>query len=199
MHYPDHLLKLIQLLKKLPGVGNKSAERFAFHLLDWSHKQQEDLASLLTEIKEKLRYCEECGCLKGEAPCQFCHAPQRNKQLICVIAAPRDVYAIEGTHEYKGLYHVLGGVLSPMEKQGPEKLRLQQLEKRIATHQVKEVVLALDSTLEGDATALYLKKFINAFPAVHVSRLAFGLPIGSALDYVDGGTLARALAGRSHY
>lgn len=198
MHYPEHLLKLIQVLKKLPGVGNKSAERFAFHLLNWPHNQHEEMASLLTDIKQKLQYCAECGCLKGEQPCGFCHSPTRNKQIVCVIASPRDVYAIEETHEYKGLYHVLGGVLSPMDNRGPEHLTIDQLKKRIATHQIKEVVLAFDSTLEGDATALYIKKNIHDH-SLSISRLAFGLPMGSALDYVDGGTLARAFAGRNPF
>jgi recombination protein RecR len=198
MHYPDHLLKLIQALKKFPGVGNKSAERFAFHILNWPEKQHEELASLLCDIKQKLRYCDDCGCLGGEVLCYFCQSPQRNKQILCVIASPRDVYAIEETHEYKGLYHVLGGVLSPMDNRGPERLSIDQLKKRVSLHQIEEVVLALDSTLEGDATALYIKKALEAFP-LQVSRLAFGLPMGSALDYVDGGTLARAFAGRNHF
>lgn len=198
MHYPDHLLKLIQVLKKFPGVGNKSAERFAFHLLNWPQKHHEELALLLRDIKQKLRYCEECGCLAGEVACGFCQSPQRNKQILCVIASPRDVYAIEDTHEYKGLYHVLGGVLSPMDNRGPERLSIDSLKKRVALHQCQEVVLALDSTLEGDATALYIKRILAEFP-LQISRLAFGLPMGSALDYVDGGTLARALAGRSHF
>ncbi len=198
MHYPEHLLKLIQVLKRLPGVGNKSAERFAFQLLSWPHKHHDELASLLNDIKHKLRYCEECGCLAGENPCSFCHSPHRNKQILCVIASPRDVYAVEDTHEYKGLYHVLGGVLSPMDSRGPEALSIDQLKKRVASHQIQEVVLALDSTLEGDATALYIKKALAEFP-LRISRLAFGLPMGSALDYVDGGTLARAFAGRSQF
>lgn len=198
MHYPDHLLKLIQVLKKLPGVGNKSAERYAFHLLNWPHSQHEEFASLLAGIKHKLSYCNECGCLTGDKECTFCHSPNRNKEIVCVIASPRDVYAIEDTHEYKGIYHVLGGVLSPMENRGPEHLAIHRLKERIKKYHIKEVILALDSTLEGDATALYIKREISS-DVLAVSRLAFGLPMGSALDYVDGGTLARAFTGRSQF
>jgi recombination protein RecR len=197
MRYPDHFLKLVHVLKRLPGVGSKSAERFAFHLINWSDNHLQELANTLSQVKEKLRHCTECGCLTGEEACFFCH-PSRDTNMVCIIASARDAFAIEETHEYKGLYHVLGGVLSPLENRGPERLSLKKLQERISKLQIKEVVIALDSTLEGDATSLYIKQELDSYP-VRISRLAFGLPMGSSLDYVDGGTLARALAGRNQF
>jgi recombination protein RecR len=199
MRYPEHLLKLIQVLKRLPGVGNKSAERFAFHLLTWPEEQLKELGAVVSATKDKLQQCSECGCLMGIEGCFFCHAPQRDAQVMCVIASPRDVFSIEETQEYHGLYHVLDGLLSPLDRRGPEHLSLPKLKARLIALQVKELVIALDSTLEGDATALYLKQELATHYPLRISRLAFGLPMGSSLDYVDGGTLARALAGRSQF
>lgn len=198
MRYPDHLLKLIQVLKRLPGVGNKSAERFAFNLLDWSDGQLQELSSIVSRTKEQLLSCSECGCLMGMEGCHFCHSSHRNPSILCVLASPRDVFSIEETHSFDGHYHVLGGVLSPLERKGPEHLSIGKLKERLSSLQVKELVIALDSTLEGDATALYLKQELSEFP-IQISRLAFGLPMGSSLDYVDGGTLARALSGRGNF
>lgn len=196
MRYPEHLLKLIHHLKKLPGVGNKSAERFAFHLLTWPAEQLKEMGEVVKNTKDKLKHCLSCGCLQGDEGCDFCDLNARESHIMCVIASPRDVFSIESTREYKGLYHVLGGVLSPLENRRPEHLALQKLKDRIISLSIKEVVIALDSTLEGDATSLFLKQELASYP-VHISRLAFGLPMGSSLDYVDGGTLARALAARS--
>lgn len=198
MRYPDHLLKLIQVLKRLPGVGNKSAERFAFHLLTWSEEQLRELGTVVSTTKDKLKQCGECGCLMGGKGCFFCYSPHRDPTIMCVIASARDVFSIEETQEYRGLYHVLDGLLSPLDRRGPEHLSLPKLKERLSILQVKEIVIALDSTLEGDATALFLKQELANDP-VHISRLAFGLPMGSSLDYVDGGTLARALAGRNRF
>lgn len=198
MQYPTYLLRLIEVLKRLPGVGNKSAERFTFHLLNWSIEHLNEFGELLLKIKEKIRTCQECGCLTDEQGCSFCNLSKRDSYFMCVIASPREAYAIEDTHEYKGLYHVLGGVLSPLDHKGPEHLSLPKLKERILALGVQEVVIALDSTLEGDATSLYLKQELAAYP-IRISRLAFGLPMGSSLEYVDGGTLARALAGRNQF
>lgn len=198
MQYPSHLLKLIQVLKRLPGVGNKSAERFAFHLLTWPEEHLCELGEIISATKSKLRQCHLCGCLMGMEGCLFCHASKRDPHAMCIIAYPRDVFAIEETQEYGGLYHVLGGLLSPLHQRGPEHLSLYKLKERLVHLQVKEVVIALDSTLEGDATALYLKQELMEYP-LQISRLAFGLPMGSSLDYVDGGTLARAFIGRSQF
>ncbi len=199
MRYPKHLLKVIEVLKKFPGVGNKSAERFAFHLLGRQNIEIEEMAETLRTLHTMLGKCSECGCLieKG-APCTFCTEDRQNHGSLCVIATPREAFAIESTREYRGLYHVLGGVLSPIEGKNPESLTIPKLKERIQKFQVKEVVVALDSTLEGDATALYLKRELEPLQ-VQISRLALGMPMGSSLDYVDGGTLARALSGRSRF
>jgi len=198
MGYPGHLLKLIQSLKKLPGVGHKSAERFAFHLLTWRPSQLEEFAEIIKETPFKLIPCCVCGCLLDHDYCPYCDTNRRSVDLLCILAHPKDVFAIEETREYRGLYHVLGGLLSPIEKKGPEHLNLPKLKERVARLEIKEIVIALDSTLEGDATALYLKHELKLFP-LKISRLAFGIPMGSSLDYVDGGTLARAFTARSQY
>lgn len=196
--YPQHLLKLVEVLKKLPGVGSKSAERFAFQLLAWPKEHLFEMAHVIEAVPEKIRQCAACGCLTEEGSCYFCDANRIKSGLICIIASPRDAFAIEETHEYKGLYHVLDGVLSPMNGFGADHLKLDKLKERIMTLSIQEVVIALDSTLEGDATALYIKKELSSL-SLNISRLAFGLPMGSSLDYVDGGTLARAFSGRSRF
>lgn len=198
MHYPDHLQKLIQVLKRFPSVGNKSAERFAFNMLTWTEEQLKELALTVSQVKEKIKQCLECGCLISDEGCHFCQSSHRNTSILCVIASPRDVFSIEDTHEYRGCYHVLGGLLSPLDHRGPGQLTIDQLKGRIQKMHVKEVIIAFDSTLEGDTTALYIKQELQQLP-VAVSRLAFGLPMGSALDYVDGGTLARAFSGRNQF
>jgi recombination protein RecR len=198
MRYPDHLSKLIQILKQLPGVGNKSAERFAFHLLNWSAAHLQEFGNIVQKIPCNIKECPLCGSLMGEEGCLFCNQPSRDKNLLCVIASPREVFAIEETREFRGLYHVLGGVLSPFDARGPEHLTLDKLKQRLDLGEIKEIVLAFDSTLEGDATALFLKQELLPY-SLYISRIAFGIPIGSSLDYVDGGTLARAFLGRSHF
>lgn len=198
MHYPSHLEKLIQTLRKLPGVGSKSAERYAFEMLDWSQEELNKMGRIIAEIPEKISKCLSCGCLKSESECHFCQPKREEPKVLCILAYPKDAFAIESTHEYKGLYHVLGKLLSPLDGITPSDLEIPKLLDRIEKHEIKEVILALDSTLEGDATALYLKRVLQERP-VQVSRLAFGIPMGSSIDYVDGGTLARAFAFRSKY
>lgn len=198
MHkYPRHLHQLIEQLKRLPGVGTKSAERFAFHMIEWPQDYLHTFAMTVQGIPDKLKLCEECGCLRGEEFCAFCR-PTRQPEQLCIVASPKDVFALDATGEFQGLYHVLGGLLSPLEGIGPEKLSLHKLKERIARFQIREVVLALDSTIEGDATSLYLKQELEPL-GIHISRLAFGMPMGSSFDYVDGGTLARALTARSKF
>lgn len=200
MKYPRHLTKLIEVLKKLPGVGSKSAERFAFQLLQWPQQQLQEMAEIIASSKEKLKYCPTCGCLGDETDCHFCTPMRMSLGAICIIANARDAFAIEETGEFKGSYHVLGGLLSPMDGKGPEVLKLHKLNERLRQANICEVVIAIDSTIEGDTTALYLKSALSELPAaIQISRLAFGLPMGSSLDYVDGGTLARAFSGRSSY
>lgn len=199
MKYPEHLLKLISVLKKLPGVGAKSAERFAFHLLNWPEEKLVEMSHVIQDIKKKLNYCDVCGCLTdGGSPCPFCEPGKRDPQVLCVVASPKDVFLIEETREFRGLYHVLGNLLSPLFHQAPPSRSIEKLKERVLSLGMKEVIVALDSTLEGDATALYLKKELEPL-AISISRLALGLPMGSSFDYIDGGTLARALAGRRLY
>lgn len=198
MKYPNHLLKLIDVLRRLPGVGQKSAERYAFQMLDWNPQHLSEMAEVVKTLHEKIKQCCVCGCLCENNACTFCDDSRAAAGSVCIIASPRDAFAIEETREFKGYYHVLGGLLSPLQGRGPEKLQLTKLLQRLQSLAIKEVVIALDSTLEGDTTALYLKRELEPL-RLNVSRLAFGLPMGSSLDYVDGGTLARAFLGRATF
>jgi recombination protein RecR len=195
--YPAPLLKLITILKKLPGVGGRTAERFAFHLLSWRDHQLEEFAEIISSAKRRIQTCPNCFCLMENA-CDFCDLTRRETHTLCIIGWAKDVFAIEETGSFRGLYHVLGGVLSPLEGRHPHHLNLGNLKSRIQELKVQEIIIALDSTLEGDTTSLYLKEFLQE-TGVTVSRLAFGLPMGSALDFVDGGTLSRAFTGRQGF
>ncbi len=192
MKYPSELMTLITFLRKLPGIGFKTAERFAFALLEWKETDLKNLASHISTLKEKIRHCKTCYCMVDTEHCPFCENPKRNQEQICVLASAKDVFSIEETRVYSGLYHVIGSLLSPIEGKGTKDLRLEELKARIKSHGIQEVIIALDSTLEGDTTSLFFKEELqNLVPKV--SRIAFGLPLGSCLDFVDGGTLARAL------
>lgn len=193
--YPLALQQLMTSLKMLPGVGAKTAERFAFHLLTWTPEMLQEFSDQAASLKDKIGTCPQCHCLTDHEHCEFCDTMRRDPSLLCIISSPKDAYAIEETHIYKGLYHVLGSLLSPLDGRTLERLNLPHLLQRISTLNVKEVIVALDSTLEGDATALYLKEQLSQLH-IPVSRLALGLPMGSPLEYVDGGTLSRALTGR---
>ncbi len=199
MRYPEHLLKLISVLKKLPGVGSKSAERFAFHLIDWPQERLDEMSQTLLGISEKLKYCFTCGALNGDLACPFCAPDRLDYGKLCIVSSSKDLFSIEDTREYKGTYHVLGGLLSPLQEQTPLLQALTKIKERIAASKIEEVIIALDSTLEGDATALFIKRDLDALKTVHTTRLALGLPMGSSLDLIDGGTLARALAFRRTY
>lgn len=196
--YPLELVTLISFFKKLPGVGNKTAERFAFQLLNWQEAELKSFAETMGTLKEKIHHCSECGCLKEGAQCSFCDTDKRDTHILCIAASAKDVYAIEETKTFRGLYHVIGGLLSPLDGRTPDSLYLSGLKKRLTTLPIKEIIIAFDSTLEGDATALFLKEDLASM-GLSVSRLAFGLPMGSSLDYVDGSTLARALTGRNSF
>ena len=193
MQYPAYLHRLIDALRTLPGVGGRTAERFAFQMLTWSKEELKELSGVIGELPEAVAHCSTCGCLIEEE-CSYCDPNTRLVKTLCVVSSPKDVFAIEETGEYRGFYHVLDGLLSPLEGRGPEVLRLDRLIGRL--DQMEEAIIALDSTVDGDATALYLKNALEKHD-IPVSRLAFGLPMGSPLDYVDGGTLARAFSGRS--
>lgn len=195
LKYPEELQNLIASLKKLPGVGNKTAERFAFEFINWSSEELARFGGLMAEIRSKIPPCESCGCLTNLGQCRFCDPSFRDCRSLCCLASARDVYAIEETGAFRGLYHIVEHLLSPLDGRHAAGLRIDRIESRIRTHQVQEVIIAFDSTLEGDATALYLKEMLGVLN-VKISRLAFGLPVGSSLDHIDGGTLSRALTGR---
>jgi len=198
MKYPKKLLTLMQHLKKLPGVGTRSAERMAFQLVRWPAEELKGLADLLSCVPESLKSCKECGAFLEEDTCPFCVDERKQQQVLCVVANVEDVYAIESTREYLGLYHVLGNLISPLDGIEFQPHCFDGLKKRIQSLGIREVILAIDSTVEGDATSLYLKREIG-FEGLKISRLAFGLPMGSRLEYVDGGTLARAFLGRGKF
>jgi recombination protein RecR len=194
--FPEDLLALVAHLKKLPGVGTRTAERFAFEFLNWEPSTLKTLAETLQNLHEKVPPCPTCGCLADRGICRFCL--NRDTSSLCILASARDAYAVEETGNYRGLYHVIEHLLSPLDGRHANTLRLDRIEKRIEQHAITEVIIAFDSTLEGDTTALYLKNHL-ARTNLSISRLAFGLPVGSSLEYIDGGTLARALSGRQIY
>ena len=195
MYFTRPLAKLIEEFQKFPGVGPKSAQRMAFYILDMTTESAENLASSILEAKEKVKHCSVCFNLSEADPCEICCDTRRDRHTICVIAEPRDLIALERTREYKGLYHVLTGLISPLEGKGPEQLSIKELINRVPTDDVKEVILAINPTVEGDATVLYLSKLIKPLD-VKVTRIAFGLPVGADLEYADDVTLSRALEGR---
>lgn len=198
MTYPPSLIQLIAALKKFPGVGKKSAERFAFKMLSWSEKDIKDFIKSIENVKSKLDFCSNCGALVETGSCPFCENMKRDTSLLCVVSSAKDIFSLEEVRLFNGVYHVLGALLSPLDHQFEEKLQLDHLIHRIKSMGVKEVILALDSTLEGDATALFIKSSLRDFD-VRISRLALGLPLGSTLDFVDEGTLSRAFSGRSSF
>lgn len=197
-HYPLPLIRLIESFRKLPGVGFKTAERYAFDLVTQKPEKAQEMIESIQKARQQLATCPECGALKDQSQCTFCDISAREQQQLCIVAYARDLYVIENTREYRGLYHVLGGLISPMQGYHAEHLFIENLVSRINKNGVKEVILALDATTEGDATAFYIKQILEHTP-INLSRLAFGLPLGSSFDYIDGGTLARAISGRNTF
>jgi recombination protein RecR len=193
--YEGVIQELIDELGKLPGVGPKSAQRIAFYLLQADEDQAKRLAEVLTEVKERVRFCEQCGNVAEAELCNICRDPRRSKASICVVEESKDVQAIERTREFKGLYHVLGGAISPIEGIGPDNLRIKELVARLADPEIKEVIIATDPNLEGEATATYLTRMLSPM-GITISRLASGLPVGGDLEYADEITLGRAFEGR---
>jgi recombination protein RecR len=192
--YTRPLATLIEQLQRLPGVGPKSAQRLALHILKRSQSEVAQLAQALLDAKEQVGLCQVCFHLSAEPICDICRNPQRDKRTICVVADSRDVIALERTREFNGTYHVLGGTISPMDGIGPEQLNITSLVQRIDKQDVKEVIIAVSPTVEGETTTLYLGRLIKPF--TKVTRIAFGLPMGGDLEYADEITLARALEGR---
>jgi recombination protein RecR len=196
----DPIGRLIRELSKLPGVGEKTATRLAFHVLRSPPEYARDLAQALVEVKEKIRLCEVCMNLTEQSPCPLCSDARRDPTLVCVVATPPDLYAIERTGGFRGRYHVLHGVLSPLDGIGPDDLRLKELLGRIAppdkvTPPVRELIIATSPNVEGEATALYIAKVVKPL-GVRVTRIASGLAVGGELEYADGVTITRALEGR---
>ena len=193
--YEGVVQELIDELSRLPGVGPKSAQRIAFYLLQTDDDQAIKLANVLREVKERVRFCEVCGNVSEEDRCNICRDTRRNQTMICVVEESKDVQAIERTREYRGLYHVLGGAISPIEGIGPDQLRIKELLTRLSNAQVVEVIIATDPNMEGEATATYIARMLSHL-GINVTRLASGLPVGGDLEYADEVTLGRALAGR---
>jgi recombination protein RecR len=195
--YDGIVQDLIDELGRLPGVGPKSAQRIAFHILQTESFDVSRLASLLTDLRDKVRFCELCGNITEQELCTICRDPRRNQTIICVVEEPKDIVAIERTREFRGLYHVLGGAIDPMRGIGPSDLRIPQLLTRLGTAEVEveEVIIATDPTVEGEATTTYLVRLLK-FPGLRVTRLASGLPVGGDLEFADEVTLGRAFEGR---
>ncbi len=193
--YEGAVQDLIDELGRLPGVGPKSAQRIAFHLLSADSDDVRRLVSALTEVKEKVRFCRLCGNVSEQELCRICADARRDDTVICVVEEPKDVVAVERTREFRGRYHVLGGAISPIEGIGPDDLRVKELMTRLADGRVTEVILATDPNLEGEATATYLARMLSPL-TLRVSRLASGLPVGGDLEYADEVTLGRAFEGR---
>lgn len=193
--YEGIVQDLIDELGKLPGIGPKSAQRIAFHLLDADDAAVRRLAEVLVTVKDTVRFCEICGNVSAEERCRICADTRRSDELICVVEESKDIVAIERIREFKGRYHVLGGAIDPIGGVGPNDLRIAELMKRLATGETTEVILALDPNIEGEATAAYLSRLLQPLE-ITVTRLASGLPVGGDLDYADEMTLGRAFLGR---
>jgi recombination protein RecR len=195
MYYAKPLARLIGELEKLPGIGPKSAQRLAFHLLRVPPEEARLLADAITKVKEQIHSCSVCYNFTDQEVCEICASQRRDRSLLCVVADPRDLIAIERTNEYRGLYHVLGGVISPMDGVYADQLRVKELLQRLEGDEVKEVILATNPQVEGEATALYISRLLKPLD-LRVSKIAYGLPMGGDLDYADPATLIQALGGR---
>lgn len=194
-YFPIPVAKLIEEFSKLPGIGKKTAQRLAFHVLDMNNEDATNLAKSIVYAKKNIKYCSICSNLTDKDPCVICSSQRRKRDLICVIEDPRDMVAMERTKEFNGLYHVLHGSISPMEGVGPEDIKIKELLQRIQKEPVEEVILATNSTIEGEATAMYISKLLKPM-GIKVTRIAYGLPVGGDLEYADEVTLSKALEGR---
>ena len=195
MRYIEPMAKLIEHFRALPGIGSKTAVRLAYHILDMEPAQAKALAQAIIEAKEKIGFCNTCFNLSDTNPCKICASDNRDRSVICVVEQPRDVAAVERMRDYKGLYHVLHGVLSPLDGIGPEKLRIRELLLRLQQESVSEIIIATNSDVEGEATATYLAQLLKPV-GITVSRIAHGLPMGGDLEYADEITLSKALENR---
>ena len=195
MSRPDPLAKLIEQLQRLPGIGAKSAQRLAYHILKTPREDVDRLAEAMRDVKERVTYCSTCGNITDVDPCYFCTSPARDQRVICVVEEPENVNGVEKTRQFSGLYHVLMGALSPLHGVGPDDLRIKDLLGRVSGGSVEEVILATNPNVEGEATAIYLAKLLKPL-GIKVTRIAMGVPVGSDLEYADDVTMQRAMEGR---
>ncbi|MEC8984904.1 MAG: recombination mediator RecR [Candidatus Neomarinimicrobiota bacterium] len=193
--FPDSIIRLIDRFSRFPGIGKKTAQRMAFHILKDSKKNAQSLADAIQDVKSSISGCSICGGITEDDPCIICSDPKRNKRLICVVEVPSDIFAFERTSGFNGVYHVLGGVLSPLDGIGPDDLNIDSLVDLVKPDD--EIVLALNPSIEGDTTCLYISKLLSE-KNIKISRLARGLPVGSELEYTDDATLMRAMEGRTN-
>ena len=194
-YYSPSIEKLIESFERLPSIGHKTAVRLAFHMLDLSKEETEEFINSIINAKEKLKYCSNCYNISDTDPCPICSSPKRDNSVICVVEDVRDVMAMERTHEFKGVYHVLHGTISPMNVIGQEDIKIKELLNRIANNDIKEIIIATNPRVEGEATAIYLSKIIKPL-GIKVTRIAHGIPVGGDLEYTDEVTLSKALEGR---
>ena len=194
-YYSPSIEKLIENFEKLPSIGHKTAIRLAFHMLDLDQERTQEFIDSIVEAKKKLKYCSKCYNISDTDPCPICSSPKRDASIICVVEDVRDVIAMERTHEFKGVYHVLHGSISPMNGIGPDDIKIKELLARLSDNNVKEIILATNPRVEGEATAIYLSKIIKPL-GIKVTRIAQGIPVGGDLEYTDEVTLSQALEGR---
>ncbi len=192
---PESVEQLVEQFAQLPGIGRKTAHRLALYVLKMEREEIVSLAKALVNVKDKVRYCSVCSNITEADPCRICSNTKRDQRLICVVEEPNDVLALEKTNEFKGLYHVLGGALSPLDGVGPDDLRIRELLVRLTGSGVEEIILAMNPNVEGEATTIYLSRLLKPL-GVRITRIARGLPVGSDLEYADEATLSRALEGR---
>ena len=193
--YSPSIEKLIESFEKLPSIGHKTAIRLAFHMLDMSNEEIEEYTKSITDTKQKLKFCSTCFNISDTDPCPICQDSKRDQSTICVVEDVRDIMAMERTHEYKGVYHVLHGTISPMNGIGPDEIKIKELLNRIKDNDIKEVIIATNPRVEGEATSIYISKLVKAFN-IKVTRIAHGIPVGGDLEYTDEITLMKAMEGR---
>ena len=194
-YYSPSIEKLIESFEKLPSIGHKTAVRLAFHMLELNNEDTKEFIDSIVNAKKNLKYCSTCFNISDTDPCPICNSPKRDSSLICVVEDVRDIMAMERTHEFKGVYHVLHGTISPMNGIGPEDIKIKELLTRIGSNDIKEIIIATNPRVEGEATAIYLSKILKPL-GIKVTRIAHGIPVGGDLEYTDEITLTKALEGR---
>jgi recombination protein RecR len=192
----DPMAELIEEFQKMPTIGPKSAQRLAFYILSLENSEAQKISNAIKMVKEKMRYCSQCFNITVNDPCEICTSPKRDKTTLCVVSDPKDLISVEKTREYHGLYHILGGVISPLDGMTPETLRIKELLHRIKDGQFKEIIMAINPTVEGEATMIYLGRLLSPL-GIKITRIAYGIPIGGNIDYADEMTLAKSFEGRA--